>query len=115
MRTRINYKRTIKGKEYRYNFEKNIMVCENGWGFFREYYNEHTRTGADSYWLKRQEDDEGNIYVLTHDYGRLRADELVATCFCKPKPEDGREYDLHHKDGKKGNCSRGNLEWRASE
>lgn len=38
-------------------------------------------------------------------------DELVATCYC-PKPKDGREYKLIHKDGNLANNFYGNLEWQ---
>lgn len=111
----LSNKRTINGKEYRFNNRYKIMVCENGWGFFREYDNKYMLLNYGTYWLKRQEDKDGNIVVETRDFGFLRADELVATCFCPPKPADGEEYVLVHKDGKKENCSKWNLEWRCLE
>lgn len=102
--------RKINGKLYRYNEEYDIWVCENGWGFFREYYDKYKILDIGSYWLKRQEDREGNIFVNTKDHGDIRADLLVAQCFCQGKPNDDEE--VVHKDGKIENCSRWNLTWK---
>lgn len=101
--------RKINGKLYRYNEGYDIWVCENGWGFFREYYNKYEILDIGSYRLKRQEDKDGNIYVNTKDHGNIRADLLVALCFCPGKPRG--EVMPVHKDGNKGNCCRWNLIW----
>jgi len=102
--------RRISEKLYRYNEEYDIWVCENGWCFFREYYNKYMILDIGTYWLKRQEDNEGNIIVNTKDHGNIRVDLLVAQCFCPGKPNDALE--VVHKDGKMGNCCRWNLSWK---
>jgi hypothetical protein len=33
------------------------------------------------------------------------------TCYCPPKPRDGKRYIINHKDGDIMNCSADNLEW----
>lgn len=63
--------------------------------------------------LTIQKDTNGYSYVNTRDYGSLMIDELVATCFCPPRP--GLDYELVHKDGNLGNSHYQNLEWRKKQ
>ena len=55
-------------------------------------------------------DAEGYRCIKTAKNGLVRVCDMVATCFCKPKP--GNNYVLVHKDGNKLNDHYKNLIWK---
>ena len=57
-------------------------------------------------------DSEGLRYIVNKQLGNVRILDLVAECFCPPKPNDGKDYVLVHKDGNLLNDHYRNLEWR---
>lgn len=42
---------------------------------------------------------------------RISMERAVITCFCPPKPNDGKKYRIRHRDGNISNCHKYNLIW----
>lgn len=59
--------------------------------------------------LKR--DSNGIVYVNHKWNFSVSIAKAVITCFCKPKPQDGKHYVIKYKDGNTHNCDYKNLEW----
>ena len=57
-------------------------------------------------------DNNGLRYIVNGKIGTVYIQDLVADCFCAPKPDDGNYYVLVHKDGNLQNDHYKNLEWR---
>ena len=55
--------------------------------------------------------DSNGLYVVHDWYGKVYIDEAVITCYCPPRPKDGKKYSICHKDGNPKNCDKSNLEW----
>lgn len=95
--------------------------------FLREYYANHTFISNDGLHVERYYMDNGvnktyepKIYldsdsqrnfIELKSYGVAYIDEMVTTCYCPPKPKDGKRYVVHHKDWNFGNDHKNNLEW----
>lgn len=55
---------------------------------------------------------DNNGPFFKDSYGRIfRLANAVMTCFCPPRPDDGVQYMINHKDGNWMNCNYRNLEW----
>lgn len=100
----------INKQRYRYYYEGDVWVCDNGCSAFRRRPNSYLTCGYDDKWCKMQIRKDGNKYVQTREHGDIRMDYMVATCFCPPNPGIG--YELCHTDGDTQNCCYKNLEWR---
>lgn len=53
------------------------------------------------------------LFIEKTDGTTIAIDEAVVSCFCPPKPQDGREYYVMHKDSHIDNCIYKNLKWEA--
>lgn len=98
--------KTINGKFMRYSSKYNVWVNREGSYAYREY-NDSKLNGP----LKIHQRADGSKFLNTKSPGIIELDQLVTDCFM-PMPQDGKKYDLIHKDGKKGNCDFANLEWQ---
>lgn len=98
--------KTINGKFMRYSPKYNAWVNREGTYAYREY-NDPNLNGS----LKIHQRADGRKFLNTKSPGIIELDKLVADCFM-PMPQDGKKYDLIHKDGEKGNCDFANLEWQ---
>lgn len=88
---------------------KGLSVAYHGNSIKRTYQNKNIFNAPTTHDMAIKTDTNGNKYIDTKDYGRLRVDMLVATCFCY-KPTIYHNYIIH-KDGNKSNCSKYNLQW----
>ena len=95
--------------------------------FMREFRANHTFVSNDGLHVERDYMDNGvkktyepKIYldgnsqrnfIELKNYGVANIDEMVITCYCPPKPKDGKRYVVHHKDWNFGNDHKNNLEW----
>ena len=95
--------------------------------FLREYRANQTRVSNDGLHVERDYKDNGSLktyqpkiylnplnqrrYIELKKYGMAYIDEMVITCYCPPKPKDGKMYAVHHKDWNFENDHKNNLEW----
>lgn len=95
--------------------------------FMREYRANHTFISNDGLHVERDYMDNGvkktyepklyldcasqRKFIELKSYGVAYIDEMVITCYCPPKPIDGKRYVVHHKDWNFGNDHKNNLEW----
>lgn len=95
----------VSGIPLRYSVKYNIRVNKEGTRAYREY--------NDSSWnrfLQIHTDINGSKFLNVKPK-IVQLDEVVADCF-KPMPNDGKKYELIHKDGNIRNCHAFNLEWK---
>lgn len=95
----------VSGIPLRYSVKYNIRVNKEGTRAYREY--------NDPSWnrfLQIHTDINGSKFLNVKPK-IVQLDEVVADCF-KPMPNDGKKYELIHKDGNIGNCHVFNLEWK---
>ena len=95
----------VSGITLRYSVKYNIRVNKEGTRAYREY--------NDPSWnrfLQIHTDINGSKFLNVKPQ-IVQLDEVVADCF-KPMPNDGKKYELIHKDGNIGNCHAFNLEWK---
>lgn len=95
----------VSGIPLRYSVKYNIRVNKEGTRAYREY--------NDPSWnrfLQIHTDINGSKFLNVKPK-IVQLDEVVADCF-KPMPNDGKKYELIHKDGNIGNCHAFNLEWK---
>lgn len=92
----------INGKRVRYYQEGKIYISDDG---------TLAAMPKTKEILPIKTDTNGVVYVK-HGWGHcVVIAKAVITCFCKPRPEDGKKYRIRHKDGNSSNCSYKNLEW----
>lgn len=94
----------INGKPYRYYIAGRIYVAEDG---LEAYKSDNTGT------IKRlyvQTKPNGYKYILDGK-NLISMAGAVITCFCPPKPNDGKKYFIEHIDGNPSNCNKRNLKW----
>ncbi len=92
----------IKGKTCRYYRDGSLYISKDG---------TLAAMPKTKVVLPLKQDQYGNVYV-EHGWGYyVSIAKAVITCFCIPKPQDGKPYVIKHKDGNKQNCSSDNLEW----
>lgn len=96
--------------------------------FMREYRSNHTFISNDGLHVERDYMDNGikktyepklyldytsqRNYIDLKNYGVAYIDDMVITCYCPPKPKDGKRYIVHHKDWNFENDHKNNLEWK---
>ena len=56
-------------------------------------------------------EEDGRKYIKVSKQKLVPLDEAVITCYCPPKPKDGKRYTINHKNGDLLNCNASNLEW----
>lgn len=54
---------------------------------------------------------DGRLYIENRFKKKIAIDVAVYTCWCAPRPMDGKKYVLNHKDGNPENNHRFNLEY----
>lgn len=56
--------------------------------------------------------DDGNEKYVIHPFGyTVSIPKAVLTCYCPPRPDDGKIYMINYRDGNNMNCDCSNLEW----
>lgn len=103
---KIKAPKMINGRMMRYCVKYNVWVNNAGDYAYREY--------NDSTWncsLIIHTRPDGSKFLNTKSHGEIPLDEAIAICY-RPMPNDGKKYELKHKDGDLGNCHVYNLEWK---
>jgi len=93
----------IDGRKYRCYRFGGVWIDENGYAAYKEdkiYKRLYVKTEAD-----------GHKYIFLGGKPKISMALAVITCYCKPKPIDGRTYEIEHIDRNLANCKKGNLRW----
>lgn len=100
------------GVRIRKHFKTSTKISEDGLIVEKEFIDKEDGGKLKKYSPRINVDSEGLRYIENKQYGRVYIQDLVAECFCPPKPNDGKDYVLVHKDGNLLNDHYRNLEWR---
>ena len=99
------------GVRVRKHFATSTKISEDGLFVEKEFIDKQDGNKLKTYNPKIKVDEEGLRYIDNKNLGRVYIQDLVADCFCAPKPNDGNYYVLVHKDGNLQNDHYKNLEW----
>ena len=92
----------INGKRCRYYHDGSIFISDDG--------TLAAMPGTQEI-LPLKHNSNGTVYV-DHKWGdSVCIAKAVLTCFCPPKPKDGKRYKIGYKDGNPANCHCKNLVW----
>lgn len=100
------------GVRIRKHFATSTKISEDGLFVEKEFIDHKDGNKLKTYNPKIKVDEKGLRYIENKNLGRVYIQDLVADCFCAPKPDDGNYYVLVHKDGNLQNDHYKNLEWR---
>lgn len=100
------------GRRIRKHFATSTKISEDGLFVEKEFIDHDDGNKLKTYNPKIKVDEKGLRYIENKNLGRVYIQDLVADCFCAPKPNDGNYYVLVHKDGNLQNDHYKNLEWR---
>ena len=103
---------TRNGVRIRKHFATSTKISEDGLFVEKEFIDKQDGNKLKTYNPKIKVDEEDLRYIDNKNLGRVYIQDLVADCFCAPKPDDGNYYVLVHKDGNLQNDHYKNLEWR---
>ena len=103
---------TRNGVRIRKHFATSTKISEDGLFVEKEFIDKQDGNKLKTYNPKIKVDEKGLRYIENKSLGRVYIQDLVADCFCAPKPDDGNYYVLVHKDGNLQNDHYKNLEWR---
>ena len=103
---------TRNGVRIRKHYKTSTKISEDGLVVEKEFIDKDDGGKLKTYSPKIYVDNEGLRYIVNKQLGNVRIQDLVAECFCPPKPNDGKDYVLVHKDGNLLNDHYRNLEWR---
>ena len=103
---------TRNGVRIRKHFATSTKISEDGLLVEKEFIDKQDGNKLKTYNPKIKVDEKGLRYIENKNLGRVYIQDLVADCFCAPKPNDGNYYVLVHKDGNLQNDHYKNLEWR---
>lgn len=100
------------GVRIRKHFATSTKISEDGLFVEKEFIDHDDGNKLKTYNPKIKVDNNGLRYIVNGKIGTVYIQDLVADCFCAPKPDDGNYYVLVHKDGNLQNDHYKNLEWR---
>ncbi|MCM1139851.1 MAG: hypothetical protein NC453_14885 [Muribaculum sp.] len=100
------YKRAFLKK----HFATSTFISNDGLHVERDYMDSKTKS-LKTYSPKISADINGIRFIHLNKFGNVRIDEMVITCYCAPKPNDGKLYDIEHIDGDLSNNHYRNLKW----
>ena len=87
------------GVRIRKHFATSTKISEDGLLVEKEFIDKQDGNKQKTYNPKIKVDEKGLRYIENKNLGRVYIQDLVADCFCAPKPNDGNYYVLVHKDG----------------
>ena len=98
----------IDGKRFRLYHENRfwIWVADSGDRVFQ-----YDATGFIKGVCKILKDCRGPFVYQSWSGTQIYLDNAVMTCFCPPRPKDGKDYMIGYKDGNIMNCNYHNLKW----
>lgn len=94
----------------RQHYASKTFVSIDGLHVEREYFD--TKEGKmKTYHPSIHEDQHGIKFIRLKNLGDFEIAELVISCYCVPKPKDGKIYEIEHIDGDLSNDNANNLRW----
>lgn len=108
----IKSEETRHGIRIRKHYATSTKISEDGLFVEKEFIDHEDGNKLKTYNPKIKVDGRGLRYIENKKAGKVYIQDLVADCFCAPKPNDGNYYVLVHKDGNLQNDHYRNLEWR---
>lgn len=103
-------KKYYKRDYLREHYETKTFISNDGLHVERDYFDTKAQT-IKTYNPTIHNDRYGRRFISLKNYGDILIAELVASCYCAPKPKDGKEYEVEHIDGNLSNDHRNNLRW----
>ena len=96
---------SLDGKKFRIFYAAYLVVSEDGTTVYQK--------GKNNVFGKKLKvlNDYTGAFVLDKFRRKISVARAVMTCFCPPKPNDGKKYMIGFKDGNKYNCHKSNLAW----
>ena len=96
---------SLDGKKFRIFYAAYLVVSEDGTTIYQK--------GKNNVFGKKLKvlNDYTGVFVLDKFGRKISVARTVMTCFCPPKPNDGKDYMIGFKDGNKYNCHKNNLVW----
>lgn len=108
MKKTENYR---NGVRIRTHFRSSTKITEDGLYVEKEYTDHNDGDKKKIYHPTIYTDRNGLRYITNKQLGNLYIQDLVADCFCPPKPDDEGDYVIVHKDGRPWNDNYRNLCW----
>lgn len=103
-------KKYYNRKYMRQHYATKTWISNDGKYVERDYFDKDSGT-TKTYKPIIYDCSNGGKCIELKAHGTICIDELVITCYCPPKPNDGKEYIIHHKDWDMKNNHCNNLEW----
>lgn len=94
----------------REHYETKTFISNDGLHVERDYFDKDSNQ-LKTYQPPICEDKYGRRFIYLKKYGEITIAELVISCYCAPKPKDGKVYEIEHIDGDLSNDHRNNLRW----
>ncbi len=91
-----------KKKYYNRNYMKQhyatkTFISNDGLHVERDFFNKE-KNQLETYNPSIHEDKYGRRFIRFNSYGDIFIAEMVISCYCAPKPKDGKEYEIEHID-----------------
>ena len=103
-------KKYYKRAYLKQHYATKTWISNDGLHVERDYFDTKEKK-LKTYYPQIYEDKYGRRFLSFNNYGNIEVAELVISCYCAPKPNDGKAYDIEHIDGDLGNDHRNNLRW----
>ncbi len=103
-------KKYYKRDYLRQHYATKTFISNDGLHVERDYFDSETKQ-MKTYNPPIFEDFCNRRFIELKNYGKILIAELVITCYCAPKPDDGKKYEIEHIDGDLSNDHRSNLRW----
>lgn len=103
-------KKYYKRDFLREHYETKTFISNDGLHVERDYFDKDSNQ-LKTYQPPICEDKYGRRFIYLKKYGEIKIAELVISCYCAPKPKDGKVYEIEHIDGDLSNDHRNNLRW----
>lgn len=93
------------GRKFRIFYAAYLVVSEDGTTIYQK--------GKNNVFGKKLKvlNDYTGAFVLDKFGRKISVARAIMTCFCPPRPDDGKDYMIGYKDGNKYNCHKNNLVW----
>lgn len=103
-------KKYYKRDYLRQHYATKTFISNDGLHVERDYFDKDSNQ-IKTYNPTIYEDFVSRRFIELNNYGKILIAELVISCYCAPKPNDGKEYEIEHIDGDLSNDHRSNLRW----
>jgi len=103
-------KKYYKRDYLKQHYATKTFISNDGLHVERDFFNKE-KNQLETYNPSIHEDKYGRRFIRFNSYGDIFIAEMVISCYCAPKPKDGKQYEIEHIDGNLSNDHRNNLRW----